>query len=122
MLLKHPCYECEPKERSEGGCILARNPKTQLPHNVVSNAWAQKSVVSLEPSDSGNVGQYYILTPLVNLVAVYNPREYPTVSDHIDNTAYPQAEENGFPQKFYSVGLAEPQCLCPYPAHQILDR
>ena len=59
---------------------------------------------------------------LVNLVAVYNAREYPTVSDDIHDTANPQAEENGFPQKFYSVRLTEPHCLCPHPAHQILDR
>lgn len=55
-------------------------------------------------------------------VAFYNAREYPTVSNDVDDTANPQAKENGFPQKFHSVRLAEPQYLCPHPTHEIHNR
>jgi hypothetical protein len=33
----------------------------------------------------------------LNLVTVYNPRKYPTVSDDVNDTTDPQAEENSVP-------------------------
>ncbi len=63
------------------------------------------------------------ITSSVSLEAVvlYNAREYPTVSNDVDDTANPQAKENGVSQKFHPVRLAEPQYLRPHPTREIFE-
>jgi hypothetical protein len=121
VLLRYPCYEC----------ILGREgvvyPGMQTADSACNVKCVEHKDLPYRRGQSGNElmsngGQYCIFVGPLNLIAIYNSREYPTVSDDINDTADPQAEENGFPQKFHSVRLAEPQRLCPNPAHEILGK